>query len=126
MKVTPLRIVVADDSPLYRRTICNILEKQPNMQVVAEAGDGAYAIQAAAKHRPDVVLMDITMPVLNGIEATRIIKSKFPGTRVLVLTMHSDESFSERAYQVGACGFLSKDCGKNELVRAIKECFHKC
>ena len=126
MKVTPLRIVVADDSPLYRRTICNILEKQPDMQVVAEAGDGAYAIQAAVKHRPDVVLMDITMPVLNGIEATRIIKSKFPGTRVLVLTMHSDESFSERAYQVGACGFLSKDCGKNELVRAIKECFHKC
>jgi DNA-binding NarL/FixJ family response regulator len=126
MKITPVRIVVVDDSPLYRRTICNILEKQPNLLVVAEAGDGAYAIQVVKTHRPDVVLMDITMPILNGIEATQIIRSKFPSTRVLVLTMHSDECFSERAYQVGACGFLSKDCGKNELVRAIKECFHKC
>ena len=126
MAATPTRIVVIDDSPLYRRTICNMLEKQPNMQIVAEAEDGAYAIQAVKTHRPDVVLMDITMPILNGIEATQIIRSKFPGTRVLVLTMHTDESFSERAYQVGACGFLSKGCSKIELFRAIKDCFHKC
>ena len=63
-QATPIRIVVVDDSPLYRRTVCNMLEKQPNLQVVAEAGDGLYAIQAVEKHRPDVVLMDVSMPVL--------------------------------------------------------------
>ena len=70
MAATPIRIVVVDDSPLYRRTVCNILEKQPNMQVVAEAGDGLYAIQAVKIHRPDVVLMDVTMPMLDGVEAS--------------------------------------------------------
>ena len=103
MTAKPIRIVLVDDSPLYRGTICSILEKQPNLQVVAEAGDGVYAIQAVKTHRPDVVLMDISMPVLDGIEATRIIKSKFPDTRVLVLTMNTDKSCSDRAYQVGAC-----------------------
>jgi DNA-binding NarL/FixJ family response regulator len=122
MTAAPIRIVVVDDSPLYRRTICSILEKQPNLRVIAEAGDGAYAIQAAATHRPDVVLMDITMPVLNGLEATRIIKSQLPGTRVIVLTMHADEDFSDRAYQAGASGFLSKTCGKKELLGAITGC----
>lgn len=73
------------------------------MQVVAVAGDGAYAIQAAAKHRPDVMLMDITMPVLDGIEATRIIKSKFSKVRVIVLTMRDVESISAAAYGAGAC-----------------------
>ena len=88
MASTPLRIVVVDDSPLYRGTICNMLEKQPNLQVVAEAEDGLYAVQAVEKHKPDVVLMDVSMPVLNGIDATWIIKSKFPDVRVIVLSMH--------------------------------------
>lgn len=126
MTATTFRIVVVDDSPPYRDAICSILQTEPYLQIVAEAGDGVYAIQAVAKHRPDVVLMDITMPVLNGIEATRIIRSKFPGTRVLVLTMHTDKSFSDRAYQAGACRFLSKGCSKDELLRAIKDCLHTC
>ena len=126
MTAIPFRIVVADDSPPYRDAICSILQTEPNLQVVAEAGDGVYAIEAVKKHRPDVVLMDITMPVLNGIEATRIIRSKFPDTRVLVLTMHTDKSFSDRAYQAGACRFLSKGCSKNELLRAINDCLHTC
>ena len=83
---------------------------------------GAYAIQAVKKHTPDIVLMDITMPVLDGIEATRIIRSRFPGTKVLVLTMHTDKSFSDRAYQAGACCFLSKDCGREKLLNAIRAC----
>jgi DNA-binding NarL/FixJ family response regulator len=122
MAALPVRIVVADDSAVYRRTLCGILQKAKGLQVVAEAEDGLAAIQAVEEHRPDVVLMDVSMPVLDGIEATRIIRSKFPGTRVLVLTINADKSISDRAYQVGACGFLSKGCGKNELFGAIKEC----
>ena len=97
MAAPPIRIVVVDDSPLYRRTIRKILEKQPNLQIVAEAGDGVYGIQAVKTHRPDVVLMDVTLPILNGIDATRKIKSKFPKVRVIVLSMHDAESISEAA-----------------------------
>jgi len=122
MAALPVRIVVADDSEVYRRTLCGILQKATGLQVVAEAEHGLAAVQAVEEHRPDVVLMDVSMPVLDGIEATRIIKLKFPGTRVLVLTMNADTSCSDRAYQAGACGFLSKGCGKNELFRAIKDC----
>ena len=96
-----------------------MLEKQPNLQVVAEAGDGLYAIQAVEKHRPDVVLMDVTMPVLDGIDATRIIKSKFPNVRVIVLSMHDVESISEAACKAGACWCLNKGCSSKEIIQAI-------
>ena len=117
---TPLRIVVVDDSPQYRRVICNLLEKQPNMKVVAEAEDGLYALQAVERHKPDVVLMDVSMPVLNGIDATWIIKSKFPDVRVIVLTMHEVDSISEAAFKAGAFWCLDKDCSPNEIIRAIR------
>ena len=119
MAATPIRIVVVDDSPLYRRTVCNMLEKQPNLQVVAEAGDGVYAIQAVKTHRPDVVLMDVTMPVLDGIEATRKIKSELPKVRVIVLSMHDAESISAAAYGAGACWCLNKGCSPKEIIQAI-------
>jgi DNA-binding NarL/FixJ family response regulator len=119
MAATPIRIVVADDSPLYRRTVRNILEKQPNLQVVAEAGDGVYAVQAVKIHRPDVVLMDITMPVRDGIEATRIIKSNLPKVRIIVLSMHAVESISAAAYGAGACSCLTKGCSSKEIIQAI-------
>ena len=124
MMALPVRVVVADDNLVYRKTISSILQKTNGLKVVGEAEDGLAAIQAVEEHRPDVVLMDVSMPVLDGIEATRIIKSKFPGTRVLVLTMHTEECFSDWAYQVGASGFLSKGCDKNELFSAIKGCSH--
>jgi two-component system nitrate/nitrite response regulator NarL len=124
MAALPVRIVVVDDSQVYRRTLCGIIQKATDLHVVAEAENGLAAIQAVEDHRPDVVLMDVSMPVLNGIEATRIIKSKFPGTRVIVLTINADKSCSDRAYQAGACGFLAKGCGKNELFRVIEDCSH--
>ena len=122
MAATPIRIVVVDDSPLYRGTICNMLEKETNLQVVAEAGDGRHAIQAVEKHRPDVVLMDITMPILDGIEATRSITSNFPDTKVIIFTMYTDPTYSNRAAQAGACHFLSKGCHKADILDAILKC----
>ena len=119
MASTPLRIIVVDDSPLYRGTICNMLAKEPNLQVIAEAEDGLFAVQAVEKHKPDVVLMDVSMPVLNGIDATWIIKSKFPDVRVIVLSMHDLESISEAACKAGACWCLSKGCSSNEIIQAI-------
>jgi two-component system nitrate/nitrite response regulator NarL len=120
MTVTPVRIVVADDSPFFRNTICNMLKKDPDLQVVAEAEDGLSAVQAVEKHKPDVVLMDISMPVLNGIDATWIIKSKFPNVRVIVLTMHEVESISEAACKAGACWCLNKECSPKEIIQAAK------
>jgi two-component system nitrate/nitrite response regulator NarL len=119
MAAIPIRIVVVDDSPLYRGTICKMLEKQPNLQVVAEAEDGLQAVQSVEKHEPDVVLMDISMPVLNGFDATWIIKSKFPAVRVIVLSMHDVESISEAACNAGACGCLNKVCSSIEIIHAI-------
>ena len=114
-----MRIVVADDNSLYRAAICNMLGKDPIYQVVAEAEDGHAAIQAVEKHRPDLVLMDVTMPVLDGFDATRVIKSKFPEVRVIILSMHDVESISETAYKAGACWCLNKGCSPNEIRQAI-------
>lgn len=122
MAATPTRIVIVDDSQIYRKTICSILQKRTNLLVVAEAENGLAAIQAVEKYRPGVVLMDISMPVLDGLDATRIITSKFPDTKVIVLTMNTDEIFSDRAYKAGACHFLAKDCGTEKLFSAIKHC----
>jgi two-component system, NarL family, response regulator DegU len=122
MTATSIRIVVVDDSPLYRGVICTMLGEDFNLQIVAEAGDGRYAIEAVEKHRPDVVLMDISMPVLDGIEATRIIKSKFPNTKVIVFTMYIDKTYSDRALHAGACNFLAKGCDKDDILNAILKC----
>ena len=121
MTAAPIRIVIADDSPLYREMIRKVLEKQPNLQVVAEAGDGAYALQAIKKHRPDVVLMDITMPVMNGLEVTKIITSRFPDTRVIILSMHSDNTMSASSFHAGACSYFCKECSPKQLIAAIRD-----
>jgi DNA-binding NarL/FixJ family response regulator len=122
MTATPIRILVADDNAFYRKTICGIIQNETNLQVVAEAEGGLAAIQAVKEHRPDVVLMDINMPVPDGLDATRIIATMFPDTKVIVLTMHTDGCFSDRAYKAGARHFLGKDCGKEKLLSAIKHC----
>jgi len=117
-----IRIGIADDNELVRDTLRLMLDCSPSIQVVGEAGNGSEAIAMVEAFQPDVVLMDISMPVVNGIQATRSITSNFPDTKVIVLGMHTDQTFSDTALHAGACQFLTKDCGREKLLNAIKEC----
>lgn len=115
-----IRILLADDHKIVREGIRALLEKQPNMEVVAEAEDGRTAVRLARDLSPDVVVMDIGMPALNGIEATRQIVSELPGVKVVALSMHSNRRFVARMLKAGASGYLLKDCAFEELIRAVR------
>src|SRR4051812_9003150 len=114
-----LRLVLGDDHTLVRAGIRKILEAQPQWTVVAEAGDGREAVKQALALEPDVAVLDIGMPLLNGIEATRQITRKAPGVHVLIVSMHSDEAYVSKALQAGATGYLLKDSADSDLIRAI-------
>ena len=114
------RILLADDHVILRQGLRLLIEKVPGMEVVAEAGNGREALQLARKLSPDLVIMDIRMPGLNGIEATRQICSELEGVKVLALSMHSDEQLVIAALNAGACGYLLKNAAAKELVRAIR------
>jgi len=119
MTGTPVRIVIAAVNQLYRETLAGIIQTKPNLQVVAGAEDGLAAVQAVEKHKPDVVLMAVSMPVLNGIDATWIIKSKFPAVRVILLSMIEADPTSETIRKAGACCCLDKGCSPSEIIQAI-------
>jgi DNA-binding NarL/FixJ family response regulator len=112
----PLRVVIADDQALMRAGFRMLLEAQGDIEVVAEAADGAEAIAAAERTDPDVVLMDIRMPVMDGVEATR----RLPGRRVVILTTFHLDEYVVDALRAGASGFLLKDAPPEELVRAVR------
>ena len=115
-----LNVVVADDQALVRDGLCMILSSQPDITVVAEAADGVEAVAAARAHHPDVVLMDVRMPNLDGIGATREICACSPTTRVLVLTTFDLDEYVYDALRAGASGFLLKDMHRTELVAAVR------
>ncbi len=115
-----LRILLADDHAVMRTGLRALLERQPNMEVVGEAGTGREAIELAATHEPDVVVMDVGMPILNGIEATKAIVAKRPATAVVILSMHADEAYLLRALSAGARGYLLKDSAAPDLIGAIQ------
>jgi two-component system response regulator DegU len=117
-----IRIGIVDGNDLHRGILHESLDLLPSLEVVAEAKNGAEAIDMVEYLHPDIVLMDVGMPVLNGIEATRIIRSRFSDTKVIILTLHSDQSLSDTALQAGACQFLNKYCGQEKLFQAIKRC----
>jgi two-component system response regulator NreC len=116
----PIRILLADDHAVVRDGVRALLEKQPDMAVVAEAGDGREAALMAEEHRPDVVVMDIAMPNLNGIDATRRILASHPQTGVVILSMHQDESYVLRSLKAGAKGYLLKDSLRSDILDAIR------
>jgi two-component system, NarL family, response regulator NreC len=114
-----LRILLADDHIVMRTGLRALLERQPNLEVVGESENGRETVALAASLRPDVVVMDLGMPVLNGIEATETIVTQFPSTAVVILSMHADESYVMRALKAGARGYLLKDSAAADLIGAI-------
>ena len=113
------RILLADDHVVMRSGLRLLLERQPNLQVVGEAADGQEAVRLAAAENPEVVIMDIAMPHLNGVEATRQIVMRNPETAVVILSMHSDESYVLRSLKAGARAYLLKDSAEADLIAAI-------
>lgn len=118
--MNPVRILLADDHTVMRCGLRVLLERHPGFVVVAEAGDGREAVERAEAQSPDVAVIDIAMPNLNGIEAARQINAKCPNVAIIILSMHSDESYVLRALKAGARGYLLKDAPEPDLIRAIE------
>jgi len=114
-----LRVLLADDHTIVRQGLRKILEEQPGWEVVGEAGNGRDAVQLALTMSPDVAVLDIGMPLLNGIEATRQITRRTPTAQILILSMHADEAYVARALDAGARGYLLKDSADEDLIRAV-------
>jgi DNA-binding NarL/FixJ family response regulator len=115
-----IRIILADDHKVLRQGLCSLLEDQPDLQVIGEAGDGLQLLELLGENRPDVVLADLKMPNLNGLDALAQIQKRFPKIRTVILTMHDDLSYIERALHVGVCGYVLKDEDMVEVITAIR------
>ncbi|MDX6406829.1 MAG: hypothetical protein QOH70_4284 [Blastocatellia bacterium] len=118
--MTKIRVLLADDHKLVRAGIRSLLERLPDLEVVAEASDGREAIRLVEQHEPQIVLMDLAMPELNGIEATRHLTKTFPKVRVLILSIYTDEEHVYQALRAGAAGYLMKGAATEELELAIR------
>jgi DNA-binding NarL/FixJ family response regulator len=116
-----IRVLIADDHKIMLAGLRSLLEKQTDFEVVAEAENGRKAVQMAQGAKPDIVVMDVSMPDLNGIEATKQIIEILPETRVIALSMHSDKRFVMGMLRAGASGYLLKDCASQELANAIQQ-----
>lgn len=119
----PIKVLLADDHSEFRRVIHAFLSRLPNISVVGEAQNGEEAVQKVRQLTPDVVLMDISMPRQNGLEATRIIKEQMPGVKVLITTMHDNAFYRNGAAEVHADGFLVKSSLKSDLEPSIRSLF---
>jgi two-component system, NarL family, response regulator NreC len=115
-----IRILLADDHALVRQGLAMILGAQPDMEIVGQAGNGNEAVALAEKLKPDVIVMDVAMPDLNGIEATRRLAASLPRTRVLALSMHKDSVYVREILRAGARGYLLKDSGDADLIAAVR------
>ena len=121
MQALILRVLVVDDSEIVRRGICQILQSQVDIEVVCEAANGADAVRKVREHRPHVVLMDITMPVMNGFEAARRIKHEFPSTLILVVSQFDSAPFAREAIAAGASAYIVKSNASAELIPILRK-----
>lgn len=119
MTARPIRVILADDHTITREGIRLLLEQKHRIRVIAQADNGRDAIKLTGKHRPDVVIMDINMPELNGAEATRRITADYPDVRVIALSMYSDKSYVTGMLSAGVSGYLLKSCAFEELEKAV-------
>src|SRR5262245_37183402 len=119
----PIKILNVDDHPMWREGIAAVLAGETSMTLVAEASNGCEAIKQFRHHRPDVTLMDLQMPVLNGHDAIRVIRGEFPDARIIVLTTYSDDEQARRAIDAGAAGYLLKSVVRKELVKTIRKVY---
>ena len=115
-----IKILIADDHQILRQGLRTLLEKEPDLEVVAEAENGRSTVRLARESHPEVIIMDVAMPDMNGIEATRQIISEMPKVKVIALSMYADRRFVANMLKAGASGYLLKDCASEELVRAIR------
>ena len=116
-----IKVLLADDHTIVRKGLCSLLEGEADIEVIGEAENGREAIKLAEKLHPDIVVMDISMPGLNGLEATRQLKKHLPEIKILILTMHANEEYVFQTLQAGAEGYLVKKAAPSELVLAIRE-----
>lgn len=116
-----VKILIADDHKIMRDGLRHLLENEAGMEVVAEAENGHETIQLAERLRPDIIIMDISMNDLNGMDATRHIAAKNWGCRIIALSMHADKRFVAGMFEAGAMGYLLKDCAYDELIKAIRQ-----
>ena len=114
-----IKILIADDHQLFREGLVNLLSDSSEIEIIAQAEDGKETIEKARKLNPDIVIMDIGMPVINGIEATGILQKELPDIKVIALTMHSDKHYVKGMLEAGACGYLFKNCTYDQLIEAI-------
>lgn len=115
-----IRLVIADDIPLFREMLVHTLEEEDDIEIVAHAANGLEAVEACRKHRPHVILLDVEMPKMNGVEATVVIKRECPDTKVVILTAYEDDRLIFELIRGGASGYLVKDTHVDEVVRAIR------
>ena len=118
---TSTRVLVADDHQIVREGLRSLLEKEPGFRVVGEAEDGVTAVRMARELTPDIIIMDVSMPNLNGIEATRQIVAELPGVKIIALSMHDDQRFVLNILKAGAKGYMLKDSAFKDLAKAIRK-----
>ena len=120
MEQPPLRVLLVDDNESVRRSICQILQSQADIEVTCQAADGADALKQARQHHPDLVLLDITMPTMNGLDAARILKREFPSMHVLIVSQHDSRGFHWAALAAGASGYVVKSNAAQDLLPEVR------
>lgn len=120
MSTKPIRILIADDHTIVRQGLARLIEENAGMKVVGEATNGRLAVEQALELKPDVVVLDIAMPLMNGIEAAKRIRKKLPRTKILILSMYSHEHYIHELLETGVSGYLLKDASGRDIIRAIE------